>query len=353
MAVTISTLVNTDTFGDWKDKTNDLIDMAAKTLTIGEGETNSGNVEISGNLTVEQTLLVDTIQPYTAGPNTITFTGTVTATSFSGSGSGLTSIPASQLTGTVAAARLTGTYSINIDGNAATVTNGVYTTGNQTIGGTKTFSSTISGSINGNAATATTLQTARTINGVSFNGSGNIVIEPYIEDDDGTNATRHIVFTDNSTAGYKRLNEDSSLTYNPSTNTISATTFNGALSGNAATATKWATGRTIALTGDVTGTSGSFDGSGNLSFSTNIASNVVGADELNVTGDGLETEFLRSNGDGSFTWDVPDGVTAVTINNVISGGDGGPVQNVTLSGSISGNTLTLTLTKELSVLSGD
>ena len=122
MAVTISTLVNTDTFGDWKDKTNDLIDMAAKTLTIGEGETNSGNVEISGNLTVEQTLLVDTIQPYTAGPNTIAFTGTVTATSFSGNGSGLTSIPASQLTGTVAAARLTGTYSIDIDGNAATAT---------------------------------------------------------------------------------------------------------------------------------------------------------------------------------------------------------------------------------------
>jgi len=116
MAVTISTLVNTDTFGDWKDKTNDLIDMAAKTLTIGEGETNSGNVEISGNVTVEQTLFVDTIQPYTAGPNTITITGTVTATSFSGNGSGLTSIPASQLTGTVAAARLTGTYSIDIDG---------------------------------------------------------------------------------------------------------------------------------------------------------------------------------------------------------------------------------------------
>jgi hypothetical protein len=43
----------------------------------------------------------------------------------------------------------------SITGNAATVTNGVYTTGNQTIAGTKTFSSTISGSINGNAATVT------------------------------------------------------------------------------------------------------------------------------------------------------------------------------------------------------
>jgi trimeric autotransporter adhesin len=43
----------------------------------------------------------------------------------------------------------------SINGNAATVTNGVYTTGDQTIAGTKTFSSTISGSINGNAATVT------------------------------------------------------------------------------------------------------------------------------------------------------------------------------------------------------
>jgi len=46
-------------------------------------------------------------------------------------------------------------YSINISGNAATVTNGVYTSGSQTITGTKTFSSTISGSIDGNAATVT------------------------------------------------------------------------------------------------------------------------------------------------------------------------------------------------------
>jgi hypothetical protein len=45
---------------------------------------------------------------------------------------------------------------------------------NQTIAGTKTFSSLISGSVSGNAGTATTLATARNINGTSFNGSGNI-----------------------------------------------------------------------------------------------------------------------------------------------------------------------------------
>ena len=40
-------------------------------------------------------------------------------------------------------------------GNAGTVTNGVYTVGDQTIGGNKTFSNPIVGSITGNAATAT------------------------------------------------------------------------------------------------------------------------------------------------------------------------------------------------------
>jgi hypothetical protein len=46
-------------------------------------------------------------------------------------------------------------YGINISGNAATVTNGVYTTGTQTIGGIKTFSSQIVGDISGNAGSVT------------------------------------------------------------------------------------------------------------------------------------------------------------------------------------------------------
>ena len=67
---------------------------------------------------------------------------------------------------------------IPIAGNGAFVD----TTSNQTIGGIKTFSNTIVGSINGNANTATTLATGRTIaitgdlsyTSPSFNGSGNV-----------------------------------------------------------------------------------------------------------------------------------------------------------------------------------
>ena len=53
----------------------------------------------------------------------------------------------------------------------------------------------------------------------------------------------------------------------PSSGTIRASVFKGNLSGNATTASKWATARTLSLTGAVTG-SGTFDGSGDLTITT-------------------------------------------------------------------------------------
>jgi hypothetical protein len=61
-------------------------------------------------------------------------------------------------------------------------------------------------SITGNAATATSATNATNASYV------------YVEDDNSTNATRYITFVDNSSAGNKRLNEDTGLYYNPSTN---------------------------------------------------------------------------------------------------------------------------------------
>ena len=93
----------------------------------------------------------------------------------------------------------------------------------------------VTGNVTGNADTATALATARTIGGVSFDGSANINLP-------GVNA-----------AG----NQDTT--------------------GNAATATTAAaltTARTLSFTGDVTGT-GDFDGSGNLATALTIAANSV------------------------------------------------------------------------------
>lgn len=63
----------------------------------------------------------------------------------------------------------------SVTGNAATVTNGVYTSGDQTIAGTKTFSSPIDGNITGNAATATTATTANAIADGAVSTSAKIV----------------------------------------------------------------------------------------------------------------------------------------------------------------------------------
>ena len=52
---------------------------------------------------------------------------------------------------------------------------------------------------------------------------------------------------------------------------VTSTGFTGALTGNASTATALATGRTIAITGDIAYTSGSFDGTGNVTGAATLA----------------------------------------------------------------------------------
>lgn len=76
----------------------------------------------------------------------------------------------------------------DVSGNAGTVTNGVYTTGDQTIAGTKTFSSPIAGSVTGSAASlATTNWTVAETGGklvfsyggaakFSIDSSGNMIV---------------------------------------------------------------------------------------------------------------------------------------------------------------------------------
>lgn len=73
------------------------------------------------------------------------------------------------------------TISGSINGNAATVTNGVYTTGNQTIAGTKTFSispvvPTPSASDNSKKAATTAYVTTAISNGVSSKANDNAVV---------------------------------------------------------------------------------------------------------------------------------------------------------------------------------
>ena len=170
-----------------------------------------------------------------------------------------------------------------------------------------------SGSTTGNAATATKLQTARTIGGVSFDGTANINLPGVntagtqntsgtaalatsvtVTANNATNETTYITFVDGKT-GSQGIETDSDFTYNPSTNTLTAGTFVGALTGNvtgnvsgssgsttgnAATATKLATARTIAGV--------SFDGSANISLST---SNITEGTRLYYTTTRFDSDF--------------------------------------------------------------
>ena len=92
-----------------------------------------------------------------------------------------------------------GSFSGNITGNV---------TGNVT--------GNLTGDVTGNADTATTLETSRNINGTAFNGSANITVEPYVEDDESATTSKFLTFVDSSTAAFQRLNEDSGLSYIPS-----------------------------------------------------------------------------------------------------------------------------------------
>jgi hypothetical protein len=65
--------------------------------------------------------------------------------------------------------------------------------------------------------------------------------------------------------------------------TGNVTGSSGSTTGNAATATALATGRTISLTGDVSGTSASFDGTGNASITAAIAANTIVDADINAS----------------------------------------------------------------------
>lgn len=120
-----------------------------------------------------------------------------------------------------------------------------------------TITGTLSNDTTGNAATATALATARTIGGVSFDGTANINLP-------GVNTAGTQDTTGNATTatGLETARTIGGVSFDGTTNiNLPGVNTSGTqdTSGNAATATKWAAEVTLTATGDVTG-SVAFDG---------------------------------------------------------------------------------------------
>jgi hypothetical protein len=238
----------------------------------------------------------------TFGTTNITFTQ-VASTAVYSAGNGIT------LTGTVFAADA-GT-GVTVDGTGINIGQAVETSSDVTFNSvaaalTGNVTGNVSGDVTGNADTATALETARNIGGVSFDGTASINLP-------GVN-----------TAG----NQDTT--------------------GNAATATAWETGRTISLTGDVTGTVTGVDGSGNASIATTIAANSV-ALSTDTTGN-----YVQSVASGSYITGGAAGSegAALTINvdatpnntasKVVARDASGNFSAGTVTAALSGNASTAT-----------
>lgn len=214
---------------------------------------------------------------------------------------------------------------IAYDGSAA-ITVSYNTIGAPSITGTNA-SGTWNIAILGNAASATALQTARNINGVSFDGTANITITAnttntltrgsYLTGDNfnGSLATTWAVDATTANTANKIVARDASGNF-------SAGTITAALSGNATTATTLATARTI--------NGVSFNGSANIT--------ITAANPFALT-NGSYLTGSAFDGSGAVTWAV-DATTTNTGNKVVVRDTSGNFSAGTITANLVGNAST-------------
>ena len=218
------------------------------------------------------------------------------------------------------------------------LTTTTYNLGSTSLRFTNVWATTFNGALSGNATTATTLQNARTINGVSFNGSGNITVTANTNNTltrgtyltganfDGSSATTWAVDATDLNTASKVVARDANGSF--AANTITATTvtanLTGAVTGNASTATTLQTARTI--------NGVSFNGSANITVTANTnATHTRG------------TYLTGGNFDGStaVTWAV-DADTAATASKVVVRDASSNFAANTITAALAGNASTAT-----------
>ena len=137
---------------------------------------------------------------------------------------------------------------------------------------------TFVGALSGNATTATTATNATNVATTV----------------DTTDVQAFLAFVPLASDTNQGVRYNSGLTYNAVSNSLTATTFVGAFSGNATTASTLQTSRSIGLTGDISG-SASFNGSADINITATIAANSV-ALGTDTTGNYVATLSTSSTG---------------------------------------------------------
>jgi len=240
------------------------VGASAGTTTISTAGTLAAtNLSTSGSATFNPSNASISIQPSGTGTATIApaTVGSINnmnigaVTRGSGAFTSLTSNGATTFTA--------GTASSSTSTGSLVVTGGVGISGNLYVGGT--INGNITGTVTGNAASATQLQTARNINGVSFNGTADISI----------NLNNSVTFNNGGSgaASGSSFNGGGALTV--SYNTVGAPSTTGTnasgtwainITGNAATISSQANSATITATSSNTANQIVLrDGSGNFS----------------------------------------------------------------------------------------
>ena len=197
-------------------------------------------------------------------------------------------------------ARRTGANAWSLDSTAYTANTGTVTS----------VSVTTNAGVSGSVATATTTPaitiTLGDVTPTSVAASGTVTGSNLSGTNTGDNAVNTTYASD-----YRAANFVAGTNYLAPTGSAAALTsfptLNQNTTGSAGTLT---TGRTISLTGDVSGTSAAFDGSGNLSFSTTLATVPVSKGGTGLTGVGTALQVLRTNaGATALEWGTASGGT--------------------------------------------
>ena len=184
--------------------------------------------------------------------------------------------------------------------------------------GTDGTDATFTGAVTGNASTATTLATARTLGGVSFDGSANIDL-PGVNaagnQDTSGNAATATGLASGVNVGGVSFDGTINITL-PGVDAIG----NQDTTGNAATATALETARAISVSGDATGTV-NFDGSAAADIEMTLANSGVTA---GTTGSATAVPVITVDAKGRVTavssqaiatsFDITDGTTTDTVN---------------------------------------